>query len=271
MRSAAALASLGLLAACGGNAAQPSGDGGARPFLPPRPVAIAYRAGAPARYSYLRADTLITTLPNGGLQQQVVERRLQLRWQVDPSPEGLLLSVTVDSARVIGLPGDGGRQMADSARGSVIRARLLPTGAVTLLEPIPANAVARTFATYLPWLVPMMPTGAREGTTWSDTLTTTMQFAVVDLVERTERSTTGELHGDGSLFTLSGTVTRDGVTPQLRIDGTGSRWGRAEVGPRGSLLAASGRDSVAMVATVESIGQRVMILQIGGYSLTPLP
>jgi hypothetical protein len=214
---------------------------------------------------------LITTLPNGGLQQQVVERRLQLRWQVSQTAEGMLLAVTVDSARVIGLPGDMGRLMADSARGSVIRARILSTGAVSLLEPVPANAVTRSFATYLPWIVPMMPAGAREGTTWVDTLATTMQFAVVDLSERTERTATGELHGDGSVLTLSGTVTRDGVTPQLRINGTGARWGRAEVGPMGRLLSVTGRDSVAMVATVESIGQRVKILQVGGYTLTLLP
>ncbi|HTK56321.1 MAG TPA: hypothetical protein VL295_05815 [Gemmatimonadales bacterium] len=271
MRSAGRLAVLALIAACGGNAAEPAGDGVVRPLLPPRPVAIEYKAGAPARYTYLRADTLITTLPNGGLQQQVVERRLQLRWQVTASPEGMVLAVTVDSARVIGLPGDMGRSMADSARGSVIRARILPTGAVTLLEPVPANAVARTFATYLPWIVPMMPSGAREGTSWVDTLNSTMQFAVVDLAERTERTTTGELHGEGSVFTLQGAVTRDGVTPQLRIDGTGARWGRAELGPAGRLLSASGRDSVAMIASVQSIGQRVPILQVGGYSLTPLP
>lgn len=271
MRAAGVLAGLCLVAACGGGAAGNSGGGTALPLLPPRPVAIEYRAGASARYTYLRADTLITTLPNGGLQQQVVERELQLRWQVSPTPEGLLLSVTIDSGHVIGLPGEMGRAMADSARGSVIRARILPTGAVTLLEPVPANAVARTFATYLPWIVPMMPAGAREGTTWVDTLATTMQFAVVDLAERTERSTTGELRGDGSVLTLSGVVTRDGVTPQLRIDGTGTRWGRAEVGPSGRLLAVSGRDSVAMVATVESIGQRVKILQVGGYTMTPLP
>lgn len=270
LRSPLALGAL-FAAACGGGATQAAGDGTARPLLPPRPVAIEYRAGAPAHYTYLRADTLITTLPNGGLQQQVVERRLQLQWQVSSSPEGLLLSVTVDSAHVIGLPGDMGRLMADSARGSVIRARLLPTGALTLLDPIPGNAVARTFATYLPWIVPMMPTGAREGTTWVDTLTTTMQFAVVDLAERTERSTTGELRGDGSVLTLTGAVSRDGVTPQLRIDGTGTRWGRAEVGPMGRLLGASGRDSVAMVASVQSIGQRVPILQVGGYTLSPLP
>lgn len=270
-RSAAGVAFLALLAGCGGNAAQPASDGAAHPLLPPRPVAIEYRAGVPARYTYVRADTLITTLPNGSLQQQVVERQLLLRWQVSAVPEGLLLSVTIDSAHVVGLPGEMGRSMADSARGSVIRARLLPSGAVTLLEPVPGNAVGRTFATNLPWIVPMMPAGAREGSTWVDTLTTTMQFSVVDLAERTERTTTGELRGDGSVLTLTGAVSRDGVTPQLRIDGTGTRWGRAEVGPMGRLTAASGRDSVAMIASVDAIGQRVKILQVGGYSLTPLP
>ncbi|HEX7917996.1 MAG TPA: hypothetical protein VF454_01270 [Gemmatimonadales bacterium] len=271
MRTTSGLALLALLVACGGSAAGPASDGAVHPLLPPRPVAVEYRAGPVARYGYLRADTLITTLPNGSLQQQVVERRLQLRWQVNAVPEGLLLSVTIDSAHVIGLPGEAGRYMADSARGSVIRARLLPTGAVTMLEPVPGNAVARTFATNLPWIVPMMPLGAREGATWVDTLATTMQFAVVDVAERTERTTTGALRGDGSVLTLTGTVSRDGVTPQLRIDGTGARWGQAEVGPLGRLLAASGRDSVAMIASVEAIGQRVKILQVGGYSLTPLP
>ncbi|HVX87416.1 MAG TPA: hypothetical protein VG940_00710 [Gemmatimonadales bacterium] len=261
-----------VVAGCGsGSAAATAGTGGAEPLRPPRPVAIEYRPGEAWRYDYLRADTLITTLPNGGLQQQVVERQLQLHWQVSASPEGLVLAVTIDSARVIGLPGDMGRLMADSARGSVIRARLQPSGALTLLDPAPVNAVARTFATNLPWIVPMMPPGAREGTSWVDTLATTVQFAVVDLAERTERTTTGELRGDGSALTLSGTVSRDGVTPQLRIEGTGARWGEAVVGPGGRLRSVAGRDSVAMVASVESIGQRVKILQVGGYALTPVP
>lgn len=268
-RSAGSLV-LVLAAACGGGAA-PAPAGTAQPLLPPRPVAIAYRAGGPWRYAYLRADTLITTLPNGGLQQQVVERQLQLRWQVTPRTDGLELAVTFDSVRVIGLPGEMGHAMADSARGTVLRARISPEGAVRLIDPVPGNAVARTFATYLPWIVPGMPTGAREGTTWVDTLAATMQFSVVDLAERTERSTTGVLHGAGSVLTLTGNVSRDGVSPQLRIGGSGARWGRAEVGPQGRLLTASGRDSVAMIATVESIGQRVKILQIGGYTLTPLP
>ena len=272
MRAFRRVAGLVVLAACGGgSAATSAAGGGAEPLRPPRPVAIQYQPGGVWRYDYLRADTLITTLPNGGLQQQVVERRLQLRWQVSASPDGLVLAVTIDSAHVIGLPGNTGRLMADSAQGTVVRARLDPSGVLTLLEPAPANAVARTFATNLPWIVPVMPSGAREGSSWVDTLATTVQFAVVDLAERTARTTTGELKGDGSALTLVGAVTRDGVSPQLRIDGTGSRWGEADVGPMGRLRSATGRDSVAMVATVESIGQRVKILQVGGYSLTPLP
>lgn len=271
IRHAAAAAALVLTAACGGMPGAVPEGGTPSPSAPQRPLAVEYRAGGPWRYSYLRADTLITTLPNGGLQQQVVERRLQLRWQVTATPGGLDLVVTIDSARVIGLPGESGRAMADSARGSAIHARLLPTGVVTLTAPVPANAVARTFSTTLAWLVPMMPAGVREGTAWEDTLAATMQFAVVDLTERTARTTTGTLRGEGSMLELTGTVTRDGVTPQLRIDGTGARWGRAMVGPLGHLVEASGRDSVAMTATVESIGQRVKILQVGGYTLTPLP
>lgn len=269
-RAGPAVLGVCLAAACGGTAG-PATTGEAIPLLPPRPVAIEYRAGGPWRYAYLRADTLITTLPNGGSQQQVVEWQMQLRWQVSAAPQGLTLTVTIDSARVIGLPGEAGRAMADSARGTVLRAELDPTGTLRVLAPLPANAVARTFATNLPWMVPMMPAGTREGASWADTFTTTMQFAVVDLSERNERTTVGELRGDGTLLKLTGTVTRDGVTPQLRIDGSGTRWGVAEVGPLGQLRTASGRDSVAMIATVEAIGQRVKILQIGGYTLTPRP
>lgn len=257
------------LAACGAGAATPIED--ARPLGPPRSVAVAYGVGGPWRYQYVRADTIITTLPNGSLQQQVVERRLVLRWQVTPADEGLVLAVTIDSAHVYGLPDGAGRAMADQARGAVIRARLAPNGALSEVSSPSGNAIARTFAANLAWMVPSFPAEVREGMSWGDTLTSTVQFQVVDLMERTLRQNIGTPRGPAVSVAMSGDVVRDGVTPQLRLEGSGTRSGTALVGALGRPEEGMGRDSVEMIASVQSMGQRVKILQVGAYTLTPLP
>lgn len=257
------------LAACGAGTTTPIDE--ARPLGPPRSVAVAYGVGGPWRYQYVRADTIITTLPNGSLQQQVVERRLLLRWQVTAGTDGLMLAVTIDSAHVYGLPDGAGRAMADQARGAVIRARLASTGALSEVSSPSGNAIARTFAANLAWMVPSFPAEVREGVSWVDTLTSTVQFQVVDLMERTQRQSMGSLRRDTVTVLMSGAVVRDGVTPQLRLDGSGKRGGIAIVGALGRPVAGSGRDSVEMIASVQAIGQRVKILQVGAYTLTPLP
>jgi hypothetical protein len=267
-RSAWSLALVGL-AACGAGAATPREE--ARPLGPPRSIAVAYGVGGPWRYQYVRADTIITTLPNGGLQQQVVERRLVLRWQVTAATDGLQLVVTIDSAHVYGLPDGAGRTMADQARGAVIRARLAPNGTLSDVASPSGNAIARTFAANLAWMVPSFPAEIREGMGWTDTLTSTVQFQVVDLVERTRRENIGAPIGDAISVAMTGAVARDGVTPQLRLDGSGTRSGTALVGVLGRPQLGTGRDSVEMIASVQAIGQRVKILQVGAYTLTPLP
>jgi hypothetical protein len=133
------------------------------------------------------------------------------------------------------------------------------------------NAIARTFAANLAWMVPSFPAEVREGTSWGDTLTSTVQFQVVDLMERTLRQNIGTPRGNAVSVAMSGEVVRDGVTPQLRLDGSGARSGTALVGALGRPEAGMGRDSVEMIASVQAIGQRVKILQIGAYTLTPLP
>lgn len=257
------------LAACGAGAATPIED--ARPLGPPRSVAVAYGVGGPWRYQYVRADTIITTLPNGSLQQQVVERRLVLRWQVTAAADGLQLQVTIDSAHVYGLADGAGRAMADQARGAVIRARLAPNGALSEVSSPSGNAIARTFAANLAWMVPSFPAEVREGQSWGDTLTSTVQFQVVDLMERTHRQSIGSPVGNAVSVAMSGAVFRDGMTPQLRLDGSGTRSGTALVGALGRPQTGVGRDSVEMIASVQAIGQRVKILQVGAYTLTPIP
>ena len=254
---------LALVAACGGGAAVPGeGPGSAAPAIPVAVRNAAYRAGGPWKYSYERADTIISILPNGGRQQLVLERKLRIVWQVTTTPTGLALAVTIDSARVIGIPG-GGRAMEDSARGSVLRGELSPQGKLTALTSSSDNGISHALMADLPWLLPALGGGELPRI---DTLDASVRFNVVDVAERTVRSTTA-----GSRFEMAGTVTRDGVSPQLKLSGSGMRSGAAILGGDGRPGAGAGRDSVSMTATVLSIGQSIEIVQLGGYSLTPIP
>lgn len=253
---------LALAAACGGGAAV-SGPDAAPPRARAAAAPTAYRAGGPWRYRFERTDTVISLLPNGGRQQLVIERRLQLGWQVQQLPNGLALLVTIDSARVIGAPG-GGRSMEDSARGTVIRATLSPEGRLTEITSTTDNGIAHAFRAELPWLVPTLV--APDTPARFDTLDVTVRFNVVDVLERAIRSTVAD-----TAITVTGTLTRDGVSPQLTLKGSGTRWATGKVRPDGQLDRVAGRDSVAMTVTVTQIGQSIDILQFGSFALTPIP
>jgi hypothetical protein len=253
---------LALAAACGGGAAV-AGPDAAAPRARTVAVPTAYRAGGPLRYRFERTDTVISILPNGGRQQLVIERRLQLGWQVQQAATGLVLVVTIDSARVIGAPG-GGRSMEDSARGTVIRASLSPDGRLSEITSSSDNGVAHAFRAELPWLVPVLV--APDAPARVDTLDVTIRFNVVDVLERAIRSSVAD-----TAITVTGTLTRDGVSPQLTLKGSGTRQATGKVHPDGQLDRIAGRDSVAMTVTVTQMGQSIDILQLGGFALTPIP
>jgi hypothetical protein len=253
---------LALAASCGGGASVPGTTPGAPPVTPTFPRNAAYRAGGPWQFLYERADTIISILPNGGRQQLVLERKLQLTWQLSATPTGLGLTVTIDSARVIGVPG-GGRAMEDSARGSVLHGELSAQGKLSGLATSSENGISRALLAELPWLLP--PLGAADMAR-VDTLEGSVRFNVVDVAERTIRTTAA-----GTPFTMAGTVTRDGVSPQLTLTGSGIRSGTAALTADGRVGRSLGRDSIAMTATVTAIGQSIEIVQLSGYSLTPVP
>jgi len=257
----ATLLFLALAAACGGGAAV-SGPETAQPRRGAPPTPTAYHAGGLTHFRFERADTVISILPNGGRQQLVIERRLLLGWQVLQAANGLELVVTIDSARIIGAPG-GGRSMEDSARGTVIRAGLSPAGRLSAITSTSDNGIAHAFRAELPWLVPVLAT---EGAPVSDTLDTTVRFNVVDVLERAIRTTTAD-----SAFTVTGVVTRDGVSPQLTLKGSGIRQATGKLRADGQVDRIAGRDSVAMTVTVTQMGQSIDILQFGGFALTPIP
>lgn len=262
-RSRLTLVTLALAAACGGGAALSGGSPGSTIATAPVTARNAvYRPGGPWKYSYERADTIISVLPNGGRQQLVLERKLQLAWQVTTTPTGLALAVTIDSARVIGVPG-GARAMEDSARGSVLRGELSPQGRLTALGTSSDNGIAHALLAELPWLLPALGGGEVPRV---DTLDASVRFNVVDVAERTVRTTTA-----GNAFQMAGMVTRDGVSPQLKLTGSGIRSASAQLANDGRPGAGAGRDSVSMTATVVTIGQSIEIIQLGGYALTPLP
>jgi hypothetical protein len=263
---------LALAASCGGGAAlSPPGAVAAPARAAVVIPTVRFRAGDSWRATYTRADTLITTLPNGGQQRQAIDRTLALRWSVTRTPTGLALMVTVDSARIVGLPGSIGRAMEDSARGAVVRGVIRADGRVDSLVSLPDAAIAHALIADLPWLVPALGLAGGSDASWSDTLQAVVRFGVVDLTERTIRRSSA-VAGDGTvLVSMGGTVSRDGASPQLHLSGTGTRLGTAIVELNGRIRAAAGRDSVLMSAMVASIGQSVQIVQIGGYTLTALP
>ena len=263
---------LALAAACGGGAALSSPRGADAPATEVVHIpTVRFRSGYTWRATYTRADTLTTTLPNGGQQRQAIDRTLALHWSVTTTPSGLALVVTVDSARIVGLPGSIGRAMEDSARGAMVRGILRGDGRVDSLVSLPDAAVAHALIADLPWLVPALGLAGGTGASWSDTLQAVVRFGVVDLTERTIRHSSA-VPGNGTvLVTMAGTVWRDGASPQLHLSGTGTRFGTATVELNGRIRSAAGRDSMMMSAMVESIGQSVRIIQVGGYTLTALP
>ena len=263
---------LALAAACGGGAAvhEPTATTPATPAVVHLPT-VRFRAGDTWRATYTRADTITTTLPNGGQQRQAIGRTLALHWSVRTTPSGLALVVTVDSARIVGLPGAIGRAMEDSARGAVVRGLVRGDGRVDSLVSIPDAAIAHALIADLPWLVPALGLAGGTDASWSDTLKAVVRFGVVDLTEQTIRRASAVPSAGTVLVTMAGTVTRDGTSPQLHLSGTGTRLGTATVELNGRIRAASGRDSMLMSAMVQSIGQSVQIIQVGGYTLTALP
>jgi hypothetical protein len=232
---------------------------------------VRFRAGDTWRAVYTRADTFLTTLPNGGQQRQAIDRSLMLRWSVTTTPGGLALVITIDSARIVGLPGSLGRAMEDSARGAVVRGILRGDGRVDSLTSLPDAAVVHALIAELPWLVPALGLAAGSDASWSDTLPGVMRLGALDLTERTIRHSSATVLNNSVTVTMAGTVDRDGMNPQVHITGTGTRVGSATVELNGRIRTATGRDSVLMSAMVEAMGQSVQILQLGGYTLTALP
>lgn len=258
---------LALVAACGGGASV-AGNAPAAP-TPNSLSPTTFFPGGPWRYRYDRLDSITTLLPNGGRQLQVVERHFQLRWQGVASATGIAVRLTVDSVNLIGMPNGLGRGMEDSARGSVIQFSLTPDGMVSAPTLLPESSVGRSMINELTWIIPALPHSLAPGAVRQDTLTDAVPFGAMAVTERTVRQTSvGAVIG---AFDVAGETTRDGTSPQLRLTGAGHRGGEVTFSPQGWMRRAAGRDSVLMTATVEAMGQSVVLTQIGSYSFTALP
>ena len=267
MKAHLGLLLLALVAGCGGGATV--AEGGSSPLAPVHASPVTFAAGGPWRYRFDRIDSITTTLPNGGRQVQVLERHLVLRWTTTADSGALRARITIDSVDVVGMPGGMGRALEDSARGTVIEFALQPDGAVSTPTITPDNTVARTLSTQLPWLIPALPHSLMPGAERVDTLSLPERVGVVDLDQRTVRRTSvGTAVGT---FDMSGEVSRRGASPTLQLTGAGQRRAQVEFAPRGMIRTVQGRDSLAMTATVETVGQSVDLTQVIAYSLTALP
>ena len=257
---------LALAAACGGGALPSAGPAPATHASTRTLTPFRYRPGGPYRYTYRRIDSLTASLPNGGQQQQVVERLLQLRWEATAAPNGLQITVTVDSIHV---SGPGARAIEDSSRGAIFRGRLSPEGRLDSLTLSADNAIDRTLRANLPWLFPIFPASTAEGASVEDTLVAIVPLGLVDVTERTERRVVAG--ASIGVFALSGVLSQQGMSPQVTLSSSGTRGGSVEVDPSGHIARLSGRDSVAMQVVAAATGQGVQFRQITTYSLVPLP
>ncbi|HEU4569304.1 MAG TPA: hypothetical protein VFS07_01895 [Gemmatimonadales bacterium] len=260
------------LAACAGAPAA-TGPGPAPVRRAHGPLApLRYGPGGPWGYRLTRQDTMYVTLPNGDRQIQVLDRMLTFRWNVTAGAGGGELVITVDSVRLGGLPDALRRALEDSTRGAVLRGPLAADGRGMALSVAPDNPVTQASAATVTWLLPALPgVTAADTLGVTDTLRGTTRFNVVDAAEVTVRQQRAVAADSAWLVTAEATLTRDGVSPDLTLTGSGARWGTTLVEPDGRILAASGRDSVAMSITVPSMGQQFSILQFTTYQLTPLP
>lgn len=260
------------LAACGG-APVAAGPGPAPVRRPHGPLAaLRYGPGGPWAYRLTRQDTMYVTLPNGDKQIQVLDRTLTFRWSVTAGAGGGELVITVDSVRLGGLPEALRHALEDSTRGAVLRGALAADGRGLALAVAPDNPVTQASAATVTWLLPALPAMAAGDTLGvTDTLRGTTRFNVVDAAEVTVRQQRAVPADSAWMVIAEATVTRDGVSPDLTLTGSGARWGSTLVAPDGRILGASGRDSVAMSITVPSMGQQFSILQFTTYQLTPLP
>lgn len=243
---------------------EPSSTGGTA-------VSVARYTSSDARYAIDRADTITFQYPNG-LQTQVVERSMWVRLIIGPGATTAPVNITLDSIRV----GNVARDSLASADGLRWTGTLEDGARLGVLTPSAHHALAEQLVgnSLRDLVAALPPGGARAGTSWSDTTSTTEQVAGSEVPVKVVRAARalGQAGPPATLLLESsssliggGKSQRFGEEIGVTLSGTRTRTHR--VSAAGQVLGAEGRDSLAISFDLPSVGQTVPATQRGHLSI----
>ena len=242
---------------------EPSGAGGA--------VSVARYSSSDARYAIDRVDTITFQYPNG-LQTQAVNRNIWVRLIIGPGAATAPVNITLDSIRVANVPRDSllsadGLRWTGTLEDGVRLGALTPSSHHALAERLVGN-VFRDLVATLP------PGGMRSGTGWTDTTKTTEQVAGSDVpvtVVRVARAVGQPGTPPALVLEGSSTVMGGGKSQQfgeeIGVTLSGTRMRSHKLSAGGQVLAAEGRDSLAIFFDLPAVGQTVPATQRGFLSI----
>lgn len=268
--------------ACGSPASQPASDPAPVPgrttpaqaarIPAARRGAIVYGPMAPTAYVIRRQDSVTVQLPNGLPQTQDLTRTVYLSvGSLAGSP--MRVSIALDSLLVGGV--GISQAAADSARGTHWSGTLSPEGRLSGLTSDRVTAVGEQLSGMLPTFFPVLPVGgARDGATWTDTLTDTLR-AMAFNVRETAVVSSRAAADNGLRIESSVTFTRTGGGSQfgqaVEVQSTGTRHLTSRLRSDGLLTETTGSESSDMTLTIPAMGQSLPVRQSATFSVTLAP
>lgn len=250
----------------------PSADDARTITVQPRmTMTVARYAAGESHYAIDRVDTVTVQYPNA-VQTQVVDRSAWVRLSVAAGPSPARVTMTLDSVRAGSMSRDS-LQLADGTKwtGELVDGRVL--GALT---PVTPNAIAEQLvgSSLVELLMPLPPGGARGGFSWRDTVQVAERLAGAEIPVTAIRDVNAEVVQQpaealrlGSSATLAGKGTSSRFGAEIGVNVTGTRTRLRVLTQAGQLLSVEGRDSLALMLDVSSVGQTVPATQVGHVSI----
>ena len=234
-------------------------------------ITVARYTSSDARYTIDRADTITFQYPNGA-QTQIVDRSMWIRLIIGPGAPTAPINITLDSIRVGTVPRDSlisadGLRWTGTLEDGARLGSLAPSSRHALAEQLVGNSLRDLIAT-------LPPSGARSGMSWTDTTAATEQVAGSEIPVTVVRVAHAEgqpgtppqiLLESASSIVGNGKSQRFGEEIGVALSGSRSRTHRLLAA--GQLLSAEGRDSLAILFDLPSVGQTVPATQRGHVSI----
>lgn len=233
---------------------------------------IVYGPMAATAYVIQRRDSVTVQLPNGLPQTQELTRTVYLSvGSAAGSP--MRVSITLDSLMVGGV--GISQAAADSARGTRWSGILSPEGRLSGLTTDRVTAVGEQLSGMMPTFFPVLPSGgARDGATWTDTLTDTLRAMAFNVRETAVVSSRAATE-NGLRIESSVTFKRTGGGTQfgqvVEVQSTGTRHLTSRLRSDGVLTETTGSESSDMTLTIPAMGQSLPVRQSATFSVTLAP